>query len=181
MSHLAIYLLALAALSPAQPALAALHAGGGLQDLAAYPKYQVEFLNDLPLSQSDADAIRQRGLTHEDEFKDLHPRALGTIDGADGDERKDGEEKEPPAETEGGPNDRIGLMPMLYTPPGTDYGPHTYLCAMPSANTTASQTVGLDEPLDEPAPDAEASWRALSHLNGQCLYLRLPQSWFTYA
>lgn len=203
MSHLSIYLLALAALSPARPALAL---GGGLQDLAAYPKHQVDFLNDLPLAESDAAAIRQYGLTHEDQFLERHPGRKswsperGTIDGGvvgdggvqgqlDGVGTIEDETRLAPREADHVPGAstadarRIKLMPMLYTHPGEagEYGPHSYLCALPSENTTASQTVGFEETVDEPEPDPEASWRALSHLDNQCLYLRLPHSWFTYA
>lgn len=207
MSHLAIYLLALAALSPARPALAL---GGGLQDLAAYPKYQVDFLNDLPLAESDAAEIRKFGLTHEDQFLDLHPGSEGSERGAakpargaiEGGEAEGGGasgvnngqvQGEAPIAKETAPAPRvetnevaeaprIKVLPMLYTHSGNDeFAPHPYLCALPSANTTASQTAGHDETVDEPEPDPEASWRALSHLDGQCLYLRLPHSWFTYA
>jgi protein OS-9 len=176
MSHLAIYLLALAALRPASAL------GVGLQDLASLPKYQVDFLNDLPLAESDAAAIRKHGLSHEDQFLALHPGRQperSTIEGRDSEESTDlltTDELTPVA-----PADRIALIPMLYTHPASpDLGPHPYLCALPSANTTAAQTA-VEEPEDEPIPDPESSWRALSHLDGQCLYLRLPHSWFTYA
>ncbi|BEJ14716.1 hypothetical protein CspHIS471_0404830 [Cutaneotrichosporon sp. HIS471] len=171
MSHLAIYLLALAALRPASAL------GVGLQDLASLPKYQVDFLNDLPLSESDAASIRTHGLTHEDQFLALHPASARrdtiepTTSQGSTDILKPGEPNSP--------SGQITLVPMLYTHPSTESGPHSYLCAMPSANTTMAQTV--QEALDEPEPDPEESWRALSHLDGQCLYLRIPHSWFAYA
>lgn len=156
MSYLAIYLLALA--SQAQ----ALAPNGGLQDLAAFPKYQVEFLNHLPLSASDAAIVKRLGMAHEDEFLQLHPRR-DTIDGGE----------EPTQEVE------VPLVPLQYTPPGD--GPHSYLCALPSSNTTSTQTVASRQPHDEPEPDPEASWAALSHLNGRCLYQRHYLQWFTYS
>ncbi|BEI83897.1 hypothetical protein CcaverHIS002_0405010 [Cutaneotrichosporon cavernicola] len=171
MSHLAIYLLALAALRPASAL------GVGLQDLASLPKYQVDFLNDLPLSESDAASIRIHGLTHEDQFLALHPASArrDTIESTTSQSSTDILQPGEP----NSPAGQITLVPMLYTHPSTESGPHSYLCAMPSVNTTMAQTV--QEALDEPEPDPEESWRALSHLDGQCLYLRIPHSWFAYA
>ena len=68
MRNLIIYLSALGALSPA---LAVSHGAAQLRDLLAYPKYDVQFLNDLPLSDSDAARAKARGVETEDEWFDL--------------------------------------------------------------------------------------------------------------
>lgn len=158
MSHLAIYLLALAASRPHVLAL-----NSGLQDLAAFPKYQVEFLNHLPLSANDAAVVQRLGMAHEDEFLQLHPRR-DTIDG----------------EEHLSPDTQVALVPLQYSPPGVG-GRHQYLCALPSSNTTSAQNAASRQPHDEPEPDPEASWAALSHLNGRCLYQHHFLQWFTYS
>lgn len=58
------------------PLLPALAIGSGphqLRDLYAYPKYQVQFLNDLPVSASDAKRIREVGVGSEIEWLDMRP------------------------------------------------------------------------------------------------------------
>lgn len=42
-----------------------------LRDLYAYPKYQVQFLNDLPISASDAKRIKEVGVGSEIEWIDM--------------------------------------------------------------------------------------------------------------
>jgi protein OS-9 len=66
---------------------------------------------------------------------------------------------------------------MALTPPGS-LMQADYLCLMPSANSTDSQTARMD--LDELVElDPVQSWAALSHLDGKCLYSK--QGWFTYS
>lgn len=164
MSHLAIYLLGLATLS-------ARASHSGLQDLAAFPKYEVYFLPDLPIAQSDASRCRRTGLAHDDDWLELRPKSRALDAGDSG--KDDGENVSFDAPT------TVQFMPLHYTPPGTDEI-STYLCALPSLNVTESQVndnARYED--DEPEPDPVASWQALSHLDGKCLYLR--HAWFTYA
>ena len=75
MRNLIIYLGALSALSSTSSAVR--HGAAQLRDLLAYPKYEVQFLNDLPVSASDADKAKSLGVEREDEW--LHLR-LGLHD-----------------------------------------------------------------------------------------------------
>lgn len=59
MRNLAIYLAGLAALSGPSAALGP--ASASFRDLLAYPKYEVLFLNDLPIAESDARRLRGGG------------------------------------------------------------------------------------------------------------------------
>ena len=53
---------------------------------------------------------------------------------------------------------------------------HSYLCLMPSENSTLSQMT-KEEEYEE--VDPAQGWAALSHLEGKCLYTK--QGWFTYS
>lgn len=66
MRNLHIYLTALSVLL--QPALSLRHGSRQLRDMLAFPKYQVEFMNELPLSHSDAERCKAMGVEDEDEF-----------------------------------------------------------------------------------------------------------------
>lgn len=68
MRYLHIYLAALGTLSPTH---AISHGAAQLRDLLAYPKYDVQFLNDLPLSHSDAEQAKTMGVETEDEWFDI--------------------------------------------------------------------------------------------------------------
>lgn len=65
MRNLFIYLTALSELSSS---LALRHGSHQLRDLLAFPKYQVDYLNELPLSTSDAKACLREGIDLEEEF-----------------------------------------------------------------------------------------------------------------
>jgi protein OS-9 len=69
MRNLGIYLSALATLSPA---LGVKHGAAQFRDLLAYPKYDVQFLNDLPISSGDAGRAETLGVETEDEWTRLH-------------------------------------------------------------------------------------------------------------
>ena len=69
MRNLIIYISAIAALSPYGHAYK--HEAAQLRDLLAYPKYGMEFLNDLPLSSSDARIANDRGVNGETEWLKL--------------------------------------------------------------------------------------------------------------
>ncbi|WVQ75899.1 hypothetical protein IAR50_005534 [Cryptococcus sp. DSM 104548] len=143
-------------------ALAFTHGPHHLRDLYAYPKYQVQFLNDYPISESVAKVVREVGLGSQAEWEELKPgggKRLGD-----------------------GPTDRLDLIPMNFSPRDADPGanPHQYLCLMPSQNTTQSQLATLDQLEEvEDELDPVQGWEALSHLDGKCLYSK--QGWFTYA
>lgn len=74
MRNLYIYLSALSVLSPA---LGFRHGAAQLRDLLAYPKYDVQFLNDLPISASDGERAQAMGLDKEDEWLSLHLKNEG--------------------------------------------------------------------------------------------------------
>ncbi|WVW78308.1 hypothetical protein I302_100262 [Kwoniella bestiolae CBS 10118] len=166
--NLLIYLCALSSLSSS---LSFRHGQNQLRDLYAYPKYEVQFLNDLPLSRSDALRCQSLGVDSEEQW--LEPsvrdgRRLG--DGSD-EEVKD--------------QDHLELVPMNFAHPsdGPSGTPYPYLCLMPSRNTTVSQTDLIDK-LDqveevEDELDPVQGWQALSHLEGKCLFTK--QGWFTYS
>ncbi|ODN79542.1 hypothetical protein L202_03499 [Cryptococcus amylolentus CBS 6039] len=133
-----------------------------LRDLYAYPKYQVQFLNDYPISESVAKLVREVGLGSQSEWEQLIPgggKRLGD-----------------------GPTEKLDLIPMNFSPKDADpsEAPHQYLCLMPSQNTTQSQLATLDQLEEvEDELDPAQGWAALSHLDGKCLYSK--QGWFTYA
>jgi len=70
MRNLAIYLSAISVLHGSS---ALRHGASQIRDLLAFPKYQVQFLNNLPLSASDAERCDTLGIQTEDEFLGLHP------------------------------------------------------------------------------------------------------------
>lgn len=65
MRNLSIYLSALATLLPSN---ALRHGSHQLRDLLAFPKYQIDYLNELPLSSSDAKACLREGIEYESDF-----------------------------------------------------------------------------------------------------------------
>lgn len=65
MRNLAIYLSALTALSQSY---ALRHGSHQLRDLLAFPKYSVDYLNELPLSKTDAERCKLEGVEFEDDF-----------------------------------------------------------------------------------------------------------------
>jgi protein OS-9 len=65
MRNLVIYLTALSTLSSSQ---ALRHGSHQLRDLLAFPKYQIDYLNELPLSASDAKKCASEGIELEVEF-----------------------------------------------------------------------------------------------------------------
>lgn len=197
MTHLAIYTLALSALAAASPS--------GLQDLAAYPKYEVQFLADRPIKLSDAARCEQYGLANDDAWLDLRPRT-----GNDQPERHEERERIEAASGESTPattsadagaekaselakghqvqaresGELAGsettpqLVRMHFTHDDYD-APHAYLCALPSRNTTDAQQAAAKARQDEPEPDPNKSWEALDYLEDRCLYAT--HGWFTYA
>ena len=70
MRNLFIYISALTVLSDS--VLSLKHGNAQLRDLLAYPKYDVQFLNDLPISSSDAGRAKSLGVEREDEW--ISPR-----------------------------------------------------------------------------------------------------------
>jgi hypothetical protein len=65
MRNLSIYLSALAIVLPSN---ALRHGSHQLRDLLAFPKYQIDYLNELPLSSSDAKACLRDGVEYESDF-----------------------------------------------------------------------------------------------------------------
>jgi hypothetical protein len=69
MRNLHIYLSALTFLDSA---LGIRHGASQLRDLQAFPKFEVQFLNHLPVTESDAARMQRDGLQHDDEWSDVH-------------------------------------------------------------------------------------------------------------
>ncbi|WWC59607.1 uncharacterized protein I303_102165 [Kwoniella dejecticola CBS 10117] len=167
--NLLIYLCALSSLS----STSSLRQGGNqLRDLYAYPKYEVQFLNDLPLSQSDAERVKSLGLGNEQDW------LQGNLGGSSGRRLSDGNE-------EAAIKDSLEVIPMNFAHPSEEAGsvPYPYLCLMPSKNATDTQTAMIDS-LDqvvesEDELDPIQGWQAMSHLDGKCLFTK--QGWFTYS
>lgn len=65
MRNLIIYLTAISTLSSSQ---ALRHGSHQLRDLLAFPKYQIDYVNELPLSASDAKACLREGVELESDF-----------------------------------------------------------------------------------------------------------------
>ncbi|ORY23996.1 hypothetical protein BCR39DRAFT_548093 [Naematelia encephala] len=163
--NLIIYLSALSVLQ-SDPAYALRQGSSRLRDVLAFPKYQVQFLNDLPLSTSDAYLCEDIGVEREDEFLGLRVSLPGRKRIGDGGEMIPSE-------------NRLSLIPMSLTPPGSERL-NEYLCLMPSSNTTEAQnSIVQGHKAEQEEPDPVQSWQALSHLDGNCLYSK--QGWFTYS
>jgi hypothetical protein len=69
MRNLYIYLTALASL---HESVALRHGSSQFQDLQAFPKFEIQFLNHLPIAESDASKCESAGLEMEDEWMGLH-------------------------------------------------------------------------------------------------------------
>lgn len=75
MRNLYIYLSALSSLSAGVYGLR--HGASQLRDLLAFPKYEIQFLNDLPLAESDAAKCRSLGISSLDEWLGVRAPAMG--------------------------------------------------------------------------------------------------------
>ncbi|KAH9079467.1 hypothetical protein EDB83DRAFT_2342786 [Lactarius deliciosus] len=133
-------------------------------DLYAFPKYRVSFLNGLPLLNETAERWLREGLRGgEPEFLDhptqwQDPPPFKHIDAGDGITQ---------AQVKSTQDHTIELMKM---------GPRdTYLCFIPPSPKQEPQPP--EETITEVA--ASHSWSLLQPLDGTCLYHR--QGWFTYA
>ncbi|KAJ7489802.1 hypothetical protein B0H11DRAFT_2010450 [Mycena galericulata] len=141
-------------------------------DPFAFPKFAVDFLNHLPLSNDTAQHWLANGLRGgvreflEQPWDDFwHPPSLGN-----GDEQV----------SFGVVNEDVSLASQ--TPDASsDYslehlkmGPDEYLCLIPNPIEPSPQE---DDPEEDPTP--AHSWSLLLPLTGTCLYHRQP--WFTYS
>ncbi|WVF69689.1 hypothetical protein IAT40_004468 [Kwoniella sp. CBS 6097] len=177
------------------------HGAHQLRDLYAYPKYEVQFLNDLPLSKSDAERYTSFGVGEPGEWLRARAgsasasasgsRSAGIIGAGEGVRKSlgdgSGSGSELKAEASVDEN-HLELVPMNFAHPDEPHGaPYPYLCLMPSPNTTSSQLRLLDQMEDAIVEDQtngseldpSQGWAALGHLEGKCLYSK--QGWFTYA
>jgi hypothetical protein len=85
MRNLSIYLSALATLLPSN---ALRHGSHQLRDLLAFPKYQIDYLNELPLSSSDAKACLREGVENESEFTQTRFEGRKHVSGNDSQEEE---------------------------------------------------------------------------------------------
>ena len=77
MRNLHIYLQALAVLYGASEVHALGHRSSHFRDLQAFPKYEVQFLNHLPIAESDAKRCMSAGIEVEDEWMALRAPHVG--------------------------------------------------------------------------------------------------------
>ncbi|WVQ98169.1 hypothetical protein IAU59_005291 [Kwoniella sp. CBS 9459] len=202
--YTALHILALSALalSATTSANALRHGAHQLRDLYAYPKYEVQFLNDLPLSKSDAERFTSAGVGDIGDW--LRARSgdrstgLGTGASGSGSSEEGGGSRKSLGDGSGSGSEtgsalsagenNLELVPMNFAHPDEPHGaPYPYLCLMPSRNATSSQLRLLDQMEDEFVEDhnngseldPSQGWAALGHLEGKCLYSK--QGWFTYA
>jgi protein OS-9 len=94
MRNLVIYASALASLSPAWAFRPGPHQ---LRDLLAFPKYSVDFLNETPLSATDAAKCRSEGVELEDDFIQTRFTGEGARRRLNGNDTRDGEGKRDPS------------------------------------------------------------------------------------
>ncbi|KAF8574490.1 hypothetical protein K439DRAFT_1372269 [Ramaria rubella] len=165
--------LVLSLLSPLSCVHASLHASIP-EDLYAFPKYRVSFLNGLPVANETAERWLRDGLRGgEAEFLDQwHVAPLQSIESSD-------------STAAVGPRDVRRLSDHQSHDPASESSPalehmrlgpsKSYVCLIPPAPT-----------LPPPAPEENQtpvtpthSWSLLQPLSGSCLYHR--QAWFTYS
>ncbi|KZV84419.1 hypothetical protein EXIGLDRAFT_727223 [Exidia glandulosa HHB12029] len=134
---------------------------GGVQDVDAYPKYAVTFLNSLPVSNQTAESWLQHGLAGgEPEFLEVAPTpSLNRIESGD--------------EQAGHPGSADTSQPQHVQ--HMRFGSAaSYVCLIPPARALPHPSEEL-----EPAPTPSKTWELLQPLSGKCLYHR--QGWFTYS
>jgi protein OS-9 len=180
MRNLHIYL---SALSVLHPVLGIRHGSSELRDLEAFPKFEVQFLNHLPVAESEAKRSQSEGIRREEEWVRCKPGSPGMQQLGDGTA-----DWAPAVSYEAHflagiklttkEAERLELIRMaLKNPASNETQP--YLCLMPSASKRAEQNVQAEvEPVHEEIDPLQA-WSALGHLEGKCLYAK--QGWFTYA
>ncbi|KZT60428.1 hypothetical protein CALCODRAFT_492479 [Calocera cornea HHB12733] len=131
-----------------------------IEDIYAYPRFRVSFLNGFPVSNTTAERWLKDGLVGgEGEF-------LG----------EGGEVWRQPGQIEGSAEEasqplRSRLERMILGPKQSPY-----LCLLPDPSPTSPTPV---QTLPTHHPNPIASWQLLEPLNGKCFYLR--QGWFTYS
>ncbi|EJD53067.1 hypothetical protein AURDEDRAFT_110849 [Auricularia subglabra TFB-10046 SS5] len=144
---------ALAALSSASSARFA-----GIQDVDAFPKYAVSFLNALPVPNATAEGWLRDGLPGgESEFLDAAPVPAANVQ-----QRIEGGDAQPAAE----PATHVQFMKFGSAA--------SYVCLIPAPRPLPHASEEL-----EPAPAPSKTWELLQPLSGKCLYHR--QGWFTYS
>ncbi|KAH8117337.1 hypothetical protein DFH11DRAFT_1541625 [Phellopilus nigrolimitatus] len=145
------------------------------EDLYAFPKYRVTFLNGLPVLNDTAERWLKVGLKGgEPEFLDQSwhepsqesSERLKGIESGDG----DGESSEAPEDTS-----RAHQSPRYQLQRLKMAGKNSYLCMIPPP--IESHTKPIEEPQIEGNP--AQSWSLLQPLSSSCIYHR--QGWFTYA
>ncbi len=157
------------------------------QDPFAAPKFEVSFLNNRPISVSDAKEWQVDN---------------GSWSGLSGSDAMDafvyGVEDERPTAASSQPKKTIGDLEAtsqqsrpnivklrLPAPSSRATSPlHDYLCLVPSppmVRPTEADALAHEEALRaaEEVPDPVIGWESLRHLDGKCLYSK--QGWFSYS
>ncbi|KAH7107574.1 hypothetical protein BKA62DRAFT_683813 [Auriculariales sp. MPI-PUGE-AT-0066] len=123
----------------------------GVQDVDAFPKYGITFLNALPVANETVQEWLHRGGVTGGEPEFLGSKAHRHILGS---ELSQPNEQEP-----------VQLM---------RFGAASYACLIPRP-----QHIPHASEEHEPAPEPSKTWELLQPLSGRCLYHR--QGWFTYS
>jgi protein OS-9 len=156
------------------------------QDPFATPKFEVSFLNQRPISVSDAKEWQGdngswsglRGFEAMDEFvygrRDTSTGARSISKKTIGDSGALFQQTRP------------NIVRLRLPSPSTASKPplHDYLCLIPSPSMvqpTEADAIAHEEALRaaEEIPDPQVGWESLKHLDGKCLYSR--QGWFSYS
>ncbi|KIM24012.1 hypothetical protein M408DRAFT_27454 [Serendipita vermifera MAFF 305830] len=139
------------------------------EDLYAFPKYKIQFLNGHPVLNVTAQRWLQEGLIDEQEFLGLHKVPIVTRTDVKG--------------IASGPEDELATATQGNQPPASKQPPTLeklrlgsadYLCLMvpPPAVVAAPEDA-------QHTPQPIETWELLQPLEGTCLYHR--QGWFSYA
>lgn len=140
------------------------------EDLFAYPKYSIHFLNGQPVLNDTAQRWLQDGVVDQDEFlghktsSQDASKLFKSIAGGPEDA-----ELAPAAASP--PNDAPSHPPTLQK---MKLGSSDYLCLLPSPPDVPSSDDDSQQ-----APQPIRAWELLQPLEGTCLYHR--QGWFSYA
>lgn len=138
-------------------------------DPYSYPKYSLQFLNDLPIEHSVASQWLDEGVVPGglkaffNELGEGESTERKAIDPSSAHSNDNGDLDEPPSSFQASPLNYT-LQNILLSP-----GPRNYLCLLPPTPPPLSS---LPSPLPIPPMDPALPAKLLDHLHGTCLYVR---------